>query len=261
MEKKATTKKISDKSEKKETKKKLIAVPRSPKKIASKKKGTKKIEEKTVKKVKAETKVEKKPIKIKEEEKRKTTKKKGPAKGREKTEQSKKKPAVKRTEKRGLKSLKKAETGKNAEKPAKKVKPKVKRKAELKETLPAGYEENGITLMTVDPLKIFTFWEVREDTLSKFKGDLAVRVYDMTNAGFDKMNECSHFDLTVSERIGGMYIDAAPEKEFVADIGIVCEGVFISITRSNKVSTPRATASETEALSLSFFASGFRIGY
>lgn len=131
----------------------------------------------------------------------------------------------------------------------------------MKETLPVGYGEDGITLMTVDPLKVFTFWEVREDTLSKFKGDLAVRVYDMTSTGFDKMNECSHFDLTVSERIGGMYIDVAPEKEFVAGIGVVCEGVFISITRSNKVSTPRATASETKALPLSFFASGFRAGY
>ena len=43
----------------------------------------------------------------------------------------------------------------------------------------------GITLMTVDPWKLFAYWEVKEDTLSKIKGTLVLRVYDVTGIYFD----------------------------------------------------------------------------
>ena len=66
----------------------------------------------------------------------------------------------------------------------------------------------------------------------------------------------------MTERIGRTYIDAVPEKEFIADIGIVYEGIFITIARSNIVSTPRASVSEEEGfLPSKLYETGIRIGY
>jgi hypothetical protein len=106
------------------------------------------------------------------------------------------------------------------------------------EILPTEYGENYITLMTVDPFKIFAFWEVREDTTKIFKGDLTVRIYDITGIDFDSMDANSYLDIRVAERIGKSYIDVGSDKEFIADIGIIYDGIFITIARSHKVSTP-----------------------
>jgi hypothetical protein len=120
------------------------------------------------------------------------------------------------------------------------------------EILPTEYGENYITLMTVDPFKLFAFWEVREDTTKIFKGDLTVRIYDITGIDFDSMDANSYLDIRVAERIGKRYIDVGSDKEFIADIGIIYEGIFITIARSHKVSTPRATVSEEGELPQEF---------
>jgi len=130
------------------------------------------------------------------------------------------------------------------------------------EEMPSEYGENDITLMIVDPYKLFAFWEVREDTLKIFKGDLQIRLYDITGVDFGKRDANSYLDLPVTERIGRTYIDAVPEKEFIADVGIVYEGIFITIARSNIVSTPRASVSEGEGLlPPKLYETGIRIGY
>jgi hypothetical protein len=108
--------------------------------------------------------------------------------------------------------------------------------------LPEGYGENDIKLMTVDPYKLFVFWEVREDTSKMFTGDINIRIHDVTGTG--SLSENSYFDIKVNERIGKRYIDVGPDRVFVADIGIIHEGIFISIVRSHEVSTPRASVSE-----------------
>lgn len=113
--------------------------------------------------------------------------------------------------------------------------------------LPEGYDENDIKLMTVDPYKLFVFWEVREDTSKMFTGDLNIRIYDVTGTGLGGLSENSYFDIKVNERIGKRYIDVGPDRVFVADIGIIHEGIFISIVRSHEVSTPRASVSEQGA--------------
>ena len=145
-----------------------------------------------------------------------------------------------------------------------KVSPSIEEKIPLipLEGMPSEYGENEITLMIVDPYKLFTFWEVSEDTLKIFKGDLKIRLYDITGVDFDKSDANSYLDLPVTERIGRTYIDAVPEKEFIADIGIVYEGIFIAIARSNIVSTPRASVSEGEGLlPPKLYETGIRIGY
>ena len=129
------------------------------------------------------------------------------------------------------------------------------------ETLPSEYGENSITLMPVNPYKLFAFWEVRRETLKILKGFLNLRLYDVT--GIDFATTDAHFftDSTVSERVGKMYLYVIPAKEYVADIGIVHNGIFIGIARSPRVSTPGAgTAGEEEYLPEGF-AAGTRVGY
>jgi hypothetical protein len=108
------------------------------------------------------------------------------------------------------------------------------------EILPSEYGENSITLMTVNPYKLFVFWEVRKETLQTFKGVLNLRVYDVTGIDLDTSGAHSSQDSVVSERVGKMYLDAGPAREYIADIGIVYNGIFIGIARSPRISTPGA---------------------
>ena len=116
--------------------------------------------------------------------------------------------------------------------------------------LPAEYGENRITLMTVDPWKLFAYWEVRGNTLAKLKGKLVLRVYDVTGIYFDGRNANIVFDILVNERVGDSYIGVGPNRDFIVDIGIVSrEGSFTAIARSAKATTPvlKAVAEEGTA--------------
>lgn len=108
-----------------------------------------------------------------------------------------------------------------------------------KKGLPTEYGENRITLMTVDPWKLFAYWEVRGDTLAKLKGKLVLRVYDVTGIYFDGKNANIVFDIPIHERVGDSYIGVGPNRDFIVAIGIASlEGSFTAIARSTKVTTP-----------------------
>jgi hypothetical protein len=103
------------------------------------------------------------------------------------------------------------------------------------------YGEDSIALMIVDPKKLFIYWEVVEDTFKKHEGILKIRLYDITGVNFDGMVVSSYADITIHDRIGNLYLDVDPEKEFIADIGVIdSEGYFVIVARSNKASTPPA---------------------
>ena len=130
------------------------------------------------------------------------------------------------------------------------------------ESLPSEYGENGITLMVVNPSKLFAFWEVREDTLQIFQGDLKIRLYDITGIDFDSMDANNCIDIAVNDRIGDGYISVSPGKDYIADIGIVySEGIFISVARSLKASTPHETIAEEKVLPEQPGDIGLRVGY
>ena len=113
------------------------------------------------------------------------------------------------------------------------------------ETLPSEYGENSITLITVNPQRVFAFWEVRDDTLNIFQGTLTIRQYDTTDIDYGDAN--NYVDREVSERAGTLYLDVDPAKDYVADIGILYRGgIFVTIARSHKVSTPRATLARSD---------------
>lgn len=132
-----------------------------------------------------------------------------------------------------------------------------------KKALPAEYGEERITLMTVGPWKLFAYWEVREDTLSKVKGTLVLRVYDVTGIYFDGKNANLVFDIPVFGRIGDSYIGVGPDKVFIVDIGAVSKsGDFVMIARSNQASTPALkVAKEEGALPQEIYEVGPVTGY
>lgn len=129
------------------------------------------------------------------------------------------------------------------------------------ETLPSEYGENGIILMTVNPYKLFAFWEVRKETLNVFRGKLTLRVYDVTDIDFDSMKANSFFDIAVRERVGKAYVNVSPSKEYIADIGIVYNGIFITIARSPKVSTPGEGIPTAEEFLQEVIDDSIHIGY
>lgn len=129
------------------------------------------------------------------------------------------------------------------------------------EILPSEYGENSITLMTVNPYRLFAFWEVRKETLQVFKGVLNLRVYDVTGIDLDAEDSHSTHDSIVSERVGKMYLDVAPAKEYIADIGIFYNGIFMGIARSRRVSTPGAGAPGEEEFLPEGLDIGIRFGY
>ncbi|MBI5187629.1 MAG: DUF4912 domain-containing protein [Nitrospirae bacterium] len=234
-EKKAVTKKITEKVKKKVVKKK----PKTVKKTTVKKKEAKKVTAKKKEKKPTKKAVKKETKKVKVEKKPKKIVKKVVAKPEKELP---------------LKAAKKVKIRKITEKP--------KYPSMPWEALPTEYGEDSITLMTVDPKKLFAYWEVGEDTIARYGGILNIRVYDVTGIDFDGMNANSYFDIPVNEGIGSWYIDVSPETEFIADIGVINpQGIFITIARSNKVSTPRVEITEEGVLPQELYKTGLHVGY
>lgn len=205
------------------------------------KKTAAKTKVKTKKKTTKEIKV-KKPVRAKKEVKKPAVKKTVARKPEKEIKEKAKKVAPKKKTTRVIEKVTKKEPKKIAI--PKKIIAKIPHKTiptpvVPAKGLPAEYGEDRITLMVVDPWKLFAYWEVREDTLSRLKGMLTLKVYDVTGIDFDGKNANTTFDIPAYERVGDSYVGVGPNREFIVDIGVVLrEGGFITIARSNKVTTP-----------------------
>ena len=66
----------------------------------------------------------------------------------------------------------------------------------------------------------------------------------------------------MNDRIGDGYISVSPERDYIADIGIVySEGIFITVARSLKVSTPHEMQPGRNSFIRQPVDIGLRIGY
>ncbi len=249
--------------------KKTAKKPVKEKEVKTKKKTTVKKQAETKKEVKKPVKkpATKKPEKKVKEKAKKITPKKKITKAPKIEKVSKKEPKKvalpkKKLARMPVRTIKAIE--KRAETPiAKPAEPGKKYPVAARKILSAEYGEDRITLMTVDPWKLFAYWEVRENTLAKVKGTLVLRVYDVTGIDFDDKNANIVFDIAAHERVGDSYIGVGPEREFIVDIGSVSmEGDFITIARSNKVSTPPLkVAKEEGVLPQEMYEAGHVVGY
>lgn len=150
-----------------------------------------------------------------------------------------KKPAVKKTAKKIIKKSTISIAKIKGKKPPKKTVEKIPPVRQV----PQAQKDNKITLMVVDPWKLFAYWNIDESSLAKTRGVLVLRVYDITRISFDGRNANIVFDIAVYEHAGNSYIGVGPDREFVVDIGIVLHGKgFITLARSNRVTTPMLKA-------------------
>lgn len=119
-------------------------------------------------------------------------------------------------------------------------------------TLPAGYGDERIVILSRDPSVLFGYWEVPQARIDQERArvgtgsKLCVRIYDITGVSFDGSNATATFDQEVYERVGSWYFHLArPAHCFCADIGLLAPGGgFHTLHRSNVVSMPRETVSE-----------------
>ena len=115
--------------------------------------------------------------------------------------------------------------------------------------LPRGYGRDKIVLQARDPWWLHTYWEMTEDTRGRLMRELGnqfhqaravLRVYDVSNIIFDGTNAHRFFDIEIRFEAGNWYIDAGgPGRSWCVDLGLrLPDGKFITVVRSNVVSTP-----------------------
>jgi len=115
--------------------------------------------------------------------------------------------------------------------------------------LPAQYGVDKMVLLVRDPWWLYTYWELRQETVERLKAELKdefykvkrlLRVYDVTGIIFNGSNANRFFDIQIHEFANNWYIDAgAAGRSWCVDLGLkLSNGRFITILRSNVVQTP-----------------------
>ena len=110
--------------------------------------------------------------------------------------------------------------------------------------IPQGYDKNQVMLLVVDPRFVFTYWEVRHDTMTDaqnrfgHRGKLTLRFYDITNTG--NPENSPSWDVEVFDRLGNWYLRLErPEQRLCLDVGIKGpSGEFWRVARSNILRLP-----------------------
>lgn len=111
--------------------------------------------------------------------------------------------------------------------------------------LPSEYGKDRAVLLVVDPTFVFTYWEIRSESLKEAAkhvgpdGRLTLRFYDV---GTSYSPEQSNFwDVEVFDRLGNWYLRLShPDQNICLDIGVKnAQGHFYRITRSNLVKLPQ----------------------
>jgi hypothetical protein len=119
----------------------------------------------------------------------------------------------------------------------------------MPQELPSYYDQDKIILQVRDPRWLHAYWELKNQTIEGLKRKLGddfyrakkiLRVYDVTNIIFNGFNANSFFDIQYNDFANSWYIDTAgPGRSWCVDLGLMLtDGRFITILRSNVVSTP-----------------------
>ncbi|MDR2772997.1 MAG: DUF4912 domain-containing protein [Elusimicrobiota bacterium] len=115
-------------------------------------------------------------------------------------------------------------------------------------SLPTSYNDTKIKLLPKDPLWMFTYWEISQETKSHFTSkyannisSLALRVYDVAGISFDGSNFSRYFDIWISESSDHWYINIGEyNKVWCVEVGyLLRDGGFATVARSNCVRLPK----------------------
>jgi len=119
----------------------------------------------------------------------------------------------------------------------------------MPQELPAGYGRDRLVLQVRDPWWLHAYWELQDNTLSKYKDQLkddfyraarVLRVYDVSHIIFSGKNAHHFFDIRINDYADSWYIDTGgPGRSWCVELGLLLPGGrFIAILRSNTVETP-----------------------
>jgi hypothetical protein len=117
-------------------------------------------------------------------------------------------------------------------------------KARSREELPFEYGTDRVVLLVVDPRFVFTYWEIRDDSIAQARRDLGpsarltLRFYDISATG--NPDASAFWDVEVFDRLGNWYLRLAhPEQRLCLDIGMRnAAGHFYRLARSNILRLP-----------------------
>ncbi|MGD8401633.1 MAG: DUF4912 domain-containing protein [Bacillota bacterium] len=120
--------------------------------------------------------------------------------------------------------------------------------------IPPHYNDTRMILMVRDPYWLYTYWNVNENTKSQIAAggrnfdqlQLILRVYDVTDLNFDGSSSNYYFDINLNHYTNNWYINVTQSnRSFCVDLGYIAEsGHFVTIVRSNIVTTPRDRVSD-----------------
>jgi hypothetical protein len=119
------------------------------------------------------------------------------------------------------------------------------------EHIPWGYGQDRITILPIDPRRLYAYWEVRDDSIEAARQALGkggrdawlnLRVYDITGRIFDGTNAHSYFDQKVDRDTRQWFFGIdKPMSTHCVEVGMKSyEGYFAKIARSGRVDFPRA---------------------
>ncbi|OPX86607.1 MAG: hypothetical protein A4E53_03041 [Pelotomaculum sp. PtaB.Bin104] len=127
----------------------------------------------------------------------------------------------------------------------------------LEAELPHQYGVDRMVLMARDPHWLYAYWEVtatkQEDFNHSYGGPAAwstthpvLRVYDITGIDFNGNNAHGFTDIHIGESTDNWYVEVGqPDRTFCIDLGrMFPDGRFVTLLRSNIVTTPRASLSD-----------------
>lgn len=175
-----------------------------------------------------------------------------------KTPKALKKPAVKKTGKKAAAKTVKKPVAKVAKKTAKKVAQKtVKKKAAkaVKPTpkvsktpaVPSGGKAHPplpaastsrLTLMVVDPYKLFAFWEVNAQEVERIIRDGQGFATILRTYFFREGEPTGFFDVPVTELSGKKYIEVIPDRGYQVEFGILKGERYFPLAKSRIKHTP-----------------------
>jgi hypothetical protein len=122
--------------------------------------------------------------------------------------------------------------------------------------LPKSYGVDRLALMARDPHWLYAYWEItatRQEEFTRTYGPEAwssthpvLRVYDVTGVDFNGNNANGFIDIHLRDEIDSWHIEVGePDRSFCVDLGrMFQDGRFITLLRSNIVTTPRASLSD-----------------
>jgi len=122
--------------------------------------------------------------------------------------------------------------------------------------LPRSYGVDRLALMARDPHWLYAYWEItatRQEEFATTYGPQAwssthpvLRVYDVTGVDFNGSNAKGFLDIHLGDDIENWHIEVSePNRAFCVDLGrMFQDGRFITLLRSNVVTTPRASISD-----------------